>query len=73
MGLHFRKRISLKLTDFFKVNFNKKSKSVTVGGKKVKVTVNDKNKITASLPGTGISYDTTVGGKKKTSSKKAKK
>ncbi|MBR1862997.1 MAG: DUF4236 domain-containing protein [Ruminococcus sp.] len=71
MGLHFRKRLSLKLTKFFKVNFNKKSKSVTVGGKKVKVTVNDKNKITASLPGTGVSYDTTLGkGKKKKSSGK---
>ena len=40
-----------------------------MGGKKVKVTVN-KKKVTASLPGTGISYDAKLptGDKKKTSS-----
>lgn len=69
MGFHFRK--SIRLGKFFKFNKNKKSNSVTIGGKKLKITVNDKKKITANLPGTGISYDTTLGsGKKKASGKK---
>ena len=63
MGFKFTK--SIKLGKFFKFNVNKKSKSISVGGKKMKVTVNDKKKLTASLPGTGISYDTKLDGKKK--------
>ncbi len=67
MGFHFRK--SIKLGDFIKINANKSGPSVTVGGKKAKVTVNSK-KVTASLPGTGISYDAKLPGSdsKKTSS-----
>lgn len=61
MGLHIKK--SIKLGDFLKINKNKKGASVSVGGKKLKVTVNDKKKVTASLPGTGISYDTNLGKK----------
>ena len=71
MGLHIKK--SIKLGDFVKINANKTGPSVSVGGKKVKVTVN-KKKVTASLPGTGISYDAKLpsGDKKKatTTSKK---
>ena len=63
MGFHFRK--SFKLGSLLRINKNKRGVSVSVGGKNVKVT--------ASLPGTGISYDTTIGkkpaGKKKTSGK----
>ena len=62
MGLKIKK--SIKLGKFVKINANKTEPSVTVGGKKVKVTVN-KKKVTASLPGTGISYDAKIDGKNK--------
>lgn len=62
MGFKFRK--SLKLGKLFRLNVTRKGKSVTVGGKKLKVTVSDKKKVTASIPGTGISYDTKIDGKK---------
>lgn len=69
MGLHIRKKI--KLGDLVTINANKTGPSVSVGGKKVKVTVN-KKKVTASLPGTGISYDAKLptGDKKKASASK---
>ena len=68
MGLHIKK--SFKLGDFIKINANKSGPSVTVGGKKAKVTLNSK-KVTASLPGTGISYDAKLPtGKKKSGNKK---
>jgi hypothetical protein len=63
MGLKITK--SIKIGKFLKINKTKKGSSVSVGGKDVKVTVNNKKKVTASLPGTGVSYDTTIGGKKK--------
>lgn len=63
MGLKITK--SIKLGKFLKINKNKKSTSVSIGGKDVKITANSNKKVTASLPGTGISYDTTLGGKKK--------
>lgn len=62
MGLHFRK--SFKIGKFLKINANKSGPSVTIGGKKLKFTFNEK-KVTASLPGTGISYDAKLDGKKK--------
>lgn len=62
MGLHFRK--SFKIGKFLKINANKSGPSVTVGGKKFRLTLN-KKKVTASLPGTGISYDAKLNGKKK--------
>ncbi len=62
MGFHFRK--SIKLGKLLKINKTKKGFSVTVGGKNLKLTLNNKKKLTASLPGTGISYDTNLGGKK---------
>ena len=70
MGFHFRK--SFKLGNLIKINANKTGPSVSIGGKKLKVTLN-KKKVTASLPGTGISYDTKLptGDKKKTAAKKA--
>ena len=66
MGLNIRK--SIKLGKFLTINKTKKGISITVGGKNLKLTLNDKKKVTASLPGTGISYDTTLG--KKGGSKK---
>ncbi|MBR3283606.1 MAG: DUF4236 domain-containing protein [Ruminococcus sp.] len=62
MGFKFRK--SLKLGKLLRLNVTKKGKSITLGGKKLKVTLNDKKKVTASIPGTGISYDTKIDGKK---------
>ena len=61
MGFKFRK--SLKLGKLLRLNVTKKGKSITLGGKKLKVTLNDKKKVTASIPGTGISYDTKIDGK----------
>lgn len=69
MGFRFRK--SIKIAPGIKLNFNKKSTGLTFGGKGFHYTVNSKGKRTASvgIPGTGLSYSTTSGGK---SSKKKK-
>ncbi|MBQ1519709.1 MAG: DUF4236 domain-containing protein [Ruminococcus sp.] len=69
MGFHLRK--SIKIGKLFKINKTKKGYSITIGGKNLRFTLNDKKKLTASLPGTGISYDTNLG--KKDGSKKEKK
>lgn len=71
MGLRFRK--SIKIAPGLKINLNKNSISATVGTKGAHYTVNSKGKRTASvgIPGTGISYTQTTGGKSKGSSKKA--
>lgn len=67
MGLRFRK--SFKIAPGVKVNLNKKSSSVTFGGKGAHYTVNSKGRktTTVGIPGTGMSYTST------TSSQKAKK
>ena len=44
MGFHLRK--SIKLGKFFKINKTKKGYSITVGGKNLKFTLNDKKKLT---------------------------
>ena len=64
MGLRFRK--SIKIAPGVKVNLNKKSTSITFGGKGVHYTVNSKGKTTKSvgIPGTGISYSTSKNKKK---------
>ena len=72
MGFHFTK--SFRIGKLFKFNKTKKGGSISVegpkiSGKKVKLTVNNKKKATVSLQGTGISYDTTLDGKKKTDKK----
>lgn len=65
MGLRFRK--SIKIAPDVKLNLNKKSASVTLGGKGVHYTVNSKGKRTASvgIPGTGLSYSESSGATKK--------
>lgn len=70
MGIRFRK--SVKIAPGFKINFNKNSVSATIGAKGAHYTVNSKGKRTASIgiPGTGISYVETKGGRKKISSQK---
>ena len=72
MGFHFKK--SFKILSFLNSNKHNKGGSLSIdgpqiAGKKVKVTVNNKKKATVSLQGTGISYDTDLGGKKKTGKK----
>lgn len=66
MGLRFRK--SLKVAPGVKLNLNKKSASVTFGGKGAHYTVNSKGKktVSAGIPGTGISYVSTEGGRNST-------
>lgn len=60
MGLRFRK--SIKIAPGVKINLNKKSTSVTFGGKGVHYTASSTGKKTASvgIPGTGISYTQTT-------------
>lgn len=71
MGFRFRK--SFKVAPGVRVNLNKKSTSVTFGGKGAHYTVNSKGKKTESvgIPGSGLYYTKTSGGssrKKSTSS-----
>ena len=66
MGFRFRK--SFKIAPGVKLNVNKKSVGVSVGGKGARVSVNSSGKVTksVSIPGTGLSYtDTDQIGKKK--------
>ena len=66
MGFRFRK--SFKIAPGAKLNVNKKSVGVSVGGKGARVSVNSSGKVTksVSIPGTGLSYtDTDQIGKKK--------
>lgn len=65
MGLRFRK--SIKLANGVKLNIGKKSVGISVGGKHGGVSYNTKSgtHARASLPGTGLSYTTKLGGKKK--------
>ncbi|MEI3263531.1 MAG: DUF4236 domain-containing protein [Gemmiger sp.] len=62
MGFRFRK--SIKIAPGVRVNLNKKSTSVTFGGKGFHHTVSSTGRktTTAGIPGTGISYTTTEGG-----------
>lgn len=72
MGFRFRK--SFKIAPGVKLNVNKKSIGLSIGGKGGRVSVNSKGKVTksVSIPRTGISYtDThTVGTNSKTKTKK---
>lgn len=65
MGLKFRK--SIKIAPGVKLNFGKKSSSVTFGGKGLHHTISSTGRKTTSIgiPGTGISYSKTTGSKKK--------
>ncbi len=70
MGLRFRK--SFKVAPGVKVNLNKKSTSVTFGGKGVHHTVSSSGKktTTVGISGTGISYSETSGTTKNSKSTK---
>ena len=56
MGVRFRK--SIKLGKGVKLNLNKKSFGVSVGGKGAHLSINSKGRKTATfgIPGTGLSY-----------------
>lgn len=72
MGLRFRKSITL--LPGVKLNIGKSSVGVSLGGKYGGVSLNSKTgaQARATLPGTGLSYTTKLGGKKKKSSEKKK-
>ena len=63
MGLRFRK--SIKIGSGAKLNINKKSVGMSVGGKGARYTVNSSGRRTKSvgIPGTGLSYVSTSGDK----------
>lgn len=67
MGWRFRK--SVKIAPGVRVNFGKKSTSVSVGGKGYRKTFSSTGKTTTTvgIPGTGLSYSTTENAKKKQS------
>lgn len=64
MGTKFRKIV--KIAPGVKLNVNKKSVGVSVGGKHGGVSLNSKNgaRVRVSAPGTGISYSQKIGGNK---------
>lgn len=70
MGLNFRK--SFKVAPGVKVNFGKRSRGVSVGGKYGGFSINNKTGVTGrtSLPGTGISYTKKLTAKKNKATKK---
>lgn len=70
MGFRFRK--SFKIAPGVKLNLGKKSAGISIGGKGGGLSFNTKNGVRAraSVPGTGISYSTKVGGGTKSSKKK---
>lgn len=69
MGLRFRK--SFKIAPGIRLNFGKKSSSISFGGKGARYTVSTTGKrtTTVGIPGSGLSYSHTSGGRKKAKSK----
>lgn len=64
MGFRFRKTV--KIAPGVKVNFGKKGASVTVGNKYARTTIGKgRQTVSASIPGTGISYSKRVSTKQK--------
>ena len=63
MGTRFRR--SFKVAPGVRVNLNKKSASISFGPKGLKHTVSTtgKSHTTVGIPGTGLSYTTSSGGK----------
>lgn len=68
MGLNFRK--SIRVGKYFKINISKSGIGYSAGVKGARVTVGAKGRTTATIgvPGTGISYTQTIGGKRKKNS-----
>lgn len=68
MGFRFRK--SKKILPGVRVNFSKKGAGVRLGGKHGGVSFGPSgSRVSASIPGTGISYSTKLGGSKKSKSR----
>ena len=69
MGWRFRK--SVKIAPGVKLNFSKKSTSVTLGGKLARTTISSTGRRTrsVSIPGTGLSYVETTSAKKEETTK----
>lgn len=67
MGLRFKK--SIKLGGGARLNIGKKSVGMSVGGKGARYSVNSSGRRTKSfgIPGTGLSYVSTSGGRKSSS------
>lgn len=65
MGIRFRK--SMKVAPGVRMNVSKKSVGVSIGGKGARYSVSSSGRTTtsASIPGTGLSYVSTSGSKKK--------
>lgn len=68
MGFRFRK--SVKIAKGVRVNFNKKSVGVSLGGKGAKISINSSGRksATVGIPGTGLSYTKNLNDKKTKSS-----
>lgn len=68
MGFRFRK--SIKIAPGVRLNIGKKSAGISVGGKAGGLSFNTRSGVRSrvSIPGTGISYSTKVGGKKRRAS-----
>ena len=64
MGWRFRR--TKQILPGVRLNFNKNSTSITFGGRGAKYTISSTGKKTASvgIPGTGLSYSTTVGNRR---------
>mgnify|MGYP004507588095 CR=1 FL=1 len=64
MGLRFRK--SIKVGDHSRVTVSKSGVGFSTGVKGVRFTrtANGRNKVSTSIPGTGLSYEKYIGGKK---------
>ena len=65
MGFRFRK--SVKIAPGVRMNFGKKGVGMSFGVKGARVSVNSsgRSRATVGIPGTGISYSTSLNGKKK--------
>lgn len=65
MGWRFRR--TKQILPGVRLNFNKNSTSITFGGRGAKYTISSTGKKTASfgIPGTGLSYSTTVGNQRR--------
>ena len=73
MGVRFRK--SVKIGKGVKLNFGKKGASLSFGTKGLHYTINTRGRRTTSIgiPGTGLSYVSSSGGKRRTSKRKTRK
>lgn len=71
MGFRFRK--SVKIAPGVRMNFGKKGVGMSFGTKGARVSVNSsgRSRATVGIPGTGISYSTSLNGKKRKTTKAA--